>query len=1186
MLPRTLIAVALALCALPAMRALAQDVRITEFLPVNTAGLKDEDLAFGPWVEVWNPSTTAKVTLTNWKLTHGASQWTFPSGMEIPPGEYLVVFADSKNRAVMTAPLHTNFTLSAAGGGPLQLVRADATVASAFTTYPALAVNVSHGRDAAEVTQLGNYTSPTPGDANNYSGIGVSGKAVLSLSSRAFTGSLNVTLAQVTPVAGATIRYTTDGSVPISTSPLFTTGTPIAITATTQLRARVFENAKLPGETEVAGYLLLDGTTSGFNTATPLIVMSTFGVVVPDTGDQAGFLWVWEPGVDARSRFTNLPTLATRCGVDRRGSSTLGNAKTNFNLEARKPRDDGDQNVPLLGMPSGSDWVFHAPFNFDRSDLHNPFFYGLSNSIGREAMRTRMAEVFVETNGGSLNYTGAASGDYFGLYNVMEKVRRGSDRVDIAKLDTYDNDAVGKTGGFIWKVDRQDAGDTGFSAGGQTMAYYYPKEVEIKAPQRDPQEQYLTGYITAFKTALDSVNYTNPVTGYAAWLDVAEAVDHHLMNVWTFNVDGLRLSGYLHKERGGKIAFGPVWDVDRGLSSTDGRDANPATWRSQVSDMGTDFFNYVWWNRLFTDPDFYQRYIDRWTELRRSAFSPASVNALIDTLNAQLTAEGVTRDLARWNMAKRAWTRPFTPFNTIAASQDAEVQRLKDYLQQRANFFDSQWVGPVSASVAEGNVAAGTQVTLTGPGGATIYYTLNGADPRPSGGGAPGGALAYTGTPITISATTRIRARAYNASWLSNAAVLIGVNNPPLRSAWSGLTHVRYATETPAIAGKLAVTEVNYHPADPTAAELAANPVLDTSDFEFIELKNIGAAAIDLGDAQFTLGVTFSFSGDNALSLAPGSFIVVAANPAAFTARYGAVATVVGPFTGDLDNGGEQVVLKAASGATISDFTYDDAWHPTTDGAGRTLAIYNPAAANAAFSTLENWRASAVVGGSPGANEPNLAPTVSAGSSRTGDLPSITLTGIAEDDTLPAGSILTLGWSKVSGPGGVSFSPNTAAGTTATFTLPGVYALRLSANDSLLAAISDTTITMRDTPGEWMLRHPGIGTLNDDPDGDGLTNWYAWALLLKPAEAHGRDGTTVATEANHITLTYSRQKASPFVRYTVQVTSDLTAWSDPQPGDVTETILADDGITQTVKATDNATSSPSRFIRLQVQPLP
>ena len=1256
--------------------AFAQDVRITEFLPVNTAGLKDEDLTFQPWIEIWNTNTAAKVTLTSWKLVHGASQWTFPATMEIPPGEYLVVFADSKNRTVMTAPLHTNFTLSSTGGGPLQLVRADTTIASTFPTYPALAANVSYGRDGAEIAQIGSYTNPTPGGANNYSGIGVSGNVLISLSSRAFTGTLSVDLSQVVPVAGATIRYTTNGTVPVSTSPAFTTGTPIAVTGTTLLRARVFESGKLPGETEAAGYLLLDGTTSAFNTAAPIVVVSNFNVPlpftadattdvltvpnlsttlgppvttgtrvkvastgtlpgglsastdyyvrdlagnalklattsggtavdvtsigtgthtmtapIPDTGDQPAFLWVWEPAVaDGRARFTNLPTLATRCAVDRRGSSTLTNAKTNFNLEARKDRDDLDKDVSLLGMPNGSDWVFHAPYNFDRSDLHNPFMYALSNSIGRQAMRTRMAEVFVETTGVALTYSGAASGDYFGLYNVMEKIRRGKDRVDVHKLDTYDNDAVGKTGGYIVKVDRKDAGDTGFTTPHEfpntpTMtngfAFYYPKEIEIRAPQRAPQLSYITSLCTTFDNVCFAANYADPITGYAAYLNVPAAVDHHLMQVWPMNVDGMRLSGFIQKERGGKIVYGPIWDYDRTMESTDARDDNPVTWRSTVSDFGTDFFNYTWWARLFSDPDFYQKYIDRWVELRRGPFSATTVNALLDTLNAQLTAEGVTRDLARWGQAKRTATFPNSPAGSYPGTQAGEVQRIKDWLQVRANFMDSQWVAPVTFSSGGGNIAPGLSLTMTAAAGSTIRYTLDGSEPRPSGGGAAGAGVLTYSAPITINATTRVKARAYNASWTA----LTGANNPPLVSKWSGLTNARFSTDTPASAANLAVTEVNFHPADPSAAELAVNPVFDTSSFEFIELKNIGAAAVDLEGVKVTLGVIFTFTNEGAFTLAPGQFVVIAANPAALTARYGAIANVVGPFTGDLNNGGEQITIKSASNATIADFTYDDLWYPTTDGGGRTLAIYNPTAPAPAFSTSANWRASAATGGSPGANEPNLAPIANAGLDLIGYLPSIAIAGATDDDTLPAAP-LTIAWSQIAGPGTASFAPANAAATTASFDIPGVYALRLSANDGALSTPDDVSVAMRDTPGAWLLRHPGIGSLNDDPDGDGRTNWFEWTLGQDPSSGAGAGGIIIAIENDHLTLTCTRQKASPFVSYLVQVTGDLSAWADPLPGDVTEAILTDDGIVQTVKATDNAPAGAGRFIRLKVTPLP
>ncbi|MEO7317980.1 MAG: CotH kinase family protein, partial [Chthoniobacteraceae bacterium] len=928
-----------------AAAARAQDVRITEFQAVNVSGIVDENNSQQGWIEIWNPSTTTPMPLSLWKLTNGTTTWTFPSVI-INPDEFMIIWASGKNRTVVTAPLHTNFTLPAEGG-TVSLLRSNNTAASTIASYPAQTADTSWGRDEWDVvttpTQVGKYTTPTPGKRNNFSGSGVAGKVIFDKLSQSFTGTLVLTLSKEIVDPAAVIRYTTNGAVPTATSAVFTV--PLNVTTTQMIRARIYKPGLLPGETETQCYLLRDATTTAFSSAMPIIVISNFGQgQPPDAGDQNGFAWVWEPASpDNRSRLTNMPTLATRIAIDRRGSSTINNAKYNLNMEARRARNDEDRDISLLGMPDGSDYVMSGPYDFDRSEIHNPFIYALSNQIGRYAPRTRLAEVFMKVNAGALNFSGTGN-DYYGIYNVMEKIRRDKNRVDIHKLDTYDNDAVGKTGGFIWKVDRKDSGDDGFSAGGQGFAYYYPKEVELELPQRDPQEQFLSTYINSFNTALQSPTWNNPTTGYAAFLDVPAAIDHHLLNLWPMNVDAFRLSGYWHKERGGKLIAGPIWDFDRAMESTDSRDDFPAAWIGGGD--ATPFFTYTWWNRLFADIEFYQKYIDRWQSLRRGAFSAANVNALLDSLNAQMSAEAINRDVARWSLTKRAWTRPFSPFTAMPASQAAEVQRIKDWLQQRANFFDSQWVGPVTASLAEGNVAAGTQVTLIGPVGVPIHYTLDGADPRPTGGAAPGVATLYTG-PITINATTRIRARAYK----SNHTALVSGTNPPLLSKWSGLTNVRYSTDTPAASGNLVVTEINYHPANPSAAELVVNPVFADSDFEFIELRNLGATPIDLGGAQFTAGVTFAFTGDNALTLAPGAYVVVVANPSAFAARNGAGATVVGPFTGNLDNGGEQITLKAANNTTILDFTYDDAWYPTSDGNGRTLVIYDPYAPPGAFST-------------------------------------------------------------------------------------------------------------------------------------------------------------------------------------------------------------------------------------------
>ena len=94
---------------------------------------------------------------------------------------------------------------------------------------------------------------------------------------------------------------------------------------------------------------------------------------------------------DNRARLTSLPTLATRIAIDRRGSSTLNNAKYNINMEARRARSDEDQDIALLGMTDGSDFVVTGPFDFDRSEIHNPFIYALQRTAAGRRRCNRQA---------------------------------------------------------------------------------------------------------------------------------------------------------------------------------------------------------------------------------------------------------------------------------------------------------------------------------------------------------------------------------------------------------------------------------------------------------------------------------------------------------------------------------------------------------------------------------------------------------------------------------------------------------------------------------------------------------------------------------------------------------------------------------------------------------------------------
>jgi RHS repeat-associated protein/uncharacterized repeat protein (TIGR01451 family) len=92
----------------------------------------------------------------------------------------------------------------------------------------------------------------------------------------------------------------------------------------------------------------------------------------------------------------------------------------------------------------------------------------------------------------------------------------------------------------------------------------------------------------------------------------------------------------------------------------------------------------------------------------------------------------------------------------------------------------------------------------------------------------------------------------------------------------------------------------------------------------------------------------------------------------------------------------------------------------------------------------------------------NQAPVVSAGANQSVELPitTVTLTGSVTDDGLPLGGTITQQWSKLSGPGTVTFSSPTQLATQATFSSPGTYLLQLTASDSQLSASSVVSVAI------------------------------------------------------------------------------------------------------------------------------
>jgi hypothetical protein len=197
-------------------------------------------------------------------------------------------------------------------------------------------------------------------------------------------------------------------------------------------------------------------------------------------------------------------------------------------------------------------------------------------------------------------------------------------------------------------------------------------------------------------------------------------------------------------------------------------------------------------------------------------------------------------------------------------------------------------------------------------------------------------------------------------------------------NVWSALNEAPYAIDY--AKDNLRITELMYHPTDPTPTEKAAagDPNLIDEDFEFIELKNIGTTPYNLNLVHFTDGIDFTFAN---YTLAAGDYAVLVKNQAAFAARYNTtgINIVPGSYTGSLDNGGEEIVLRDAVDTEIHDFDYNDAWYDITDGGGFSLTIKDVDANDPnLWDQKAGWRPSAAVDGSPGWDDTGDVPEIGA----------------------------------------------------------------------------------------------------------------------------------------------------------------------------------------------------------------
>ncbi|HSU55339.1 MAG TPA: CotH kinase family protein [Candidatus Dormibacteraeota bacterium] len=557
--------------------------------------------------------------------------------------------------------------------------------------------------------------------------------------------------------ASSVIRYTLDGSEPTSQSTKYSS--PLHISESTLVKAKVFVSDSSTGPTATEAYSLMEPGLAAFSSNLPLILLDTFGERVPfgrKIPVQARF-------VDTRTGRSTLlgsPDFEGLGELNVRGHTSLRYPKHSYHFQTK---NDGEgRKVALLGLPKESDWVLYAPYP-DKSLMRDVLGYELSNQIGRYAARTRFVEVFLNDSHGRLTKR-----NYLGVYVFEEKIKRGKNRVDIQKLTPEDNTEPNISGGYIIKKDHSDQVDNPddsvpMSGGspGRKEASFRSKNggqffyVEPKGDQITPEQKaWLRGYINRFERVLYGDDFKDPKNGYAAFIDPDSFIDHHLLVELSKNIDGFRFSTFYYKDRGGRLNMGPIWDWNLSFGNANSRDGvNPEGWYwSQLDDR-----QYSWFRRLFEDPDFAQRYVDRWGELRAKQFTIIKLMARIDELAASLE-ESQARNFHRWPvLGRHVWPNAF-----VGKTFSEEIDFLKQWTRQRVEWMDQELMFPPLLSMHEGTIRRGAKLELHSRQG-KVYYTLDGSDPRSPGGAVSKRAKLYN-SKILLNETTTVCCRVSDGS--------------------------------------------------------------------------------------------------------------------------------------------------------------------------------------------------------------------------------------------------------------------------------------------------------------------------------------------------------------------------------------------------------------------------------------
>jgi subtilisin-like proprotein convertase family protein len=433
-----------------------------------------------------------------------------------------------------------------------------------------------------------------------------------------------------------------------------------------------------------AGYINFSATNL------PIVIINTNGVAIPNNPKIDGTMGIIYNGPGMMNHPTDsINDYNGKIGIEIRGASSSWYPQVPYGFETRDT-SNVQADASILSMPAEHDWCLISNWN-DKVFIRNTLAYHLSRKMGHYAPRTRLVEVLL-------------NGTYEGVYVLSEKIKRDSNRVSIANLDSTENTGLNVTGGYILQNNLWGGGTDGWQLQyhpidhptfNTHLLYEYPKVLNIT----DTQKTYIQTFINDFETALYGPNFQDSATGYRKYIGMNSFIDYLIVNELSRNGDGFKKSQFYHKGKDSTgyispLKAGPVWDFDWAwkdinecsiFAATDG-----SGWSYKVNDCGPDNNSTGWMVRMMDDTTFQNNFRCRWDNFRTSILSDSALYGYIDSMTVYLNA-AQARHFQKW--ATLGYNNGTPEIEPDPGTYLGEVQAFKDWISRRLAWLDANIPG-------------------------------------------------------------------------------------------------------------------------------------------------------------------------------------------------------------------------------------------------------------------------------------------------------------------------------------------------------------------------------------------------------------------------------------------------------------------------------------------------------------